>query len=345
MLRQITLVFAVALLVLASTARVVARQGGDLVGVEDDAYESPTWGYTVAWDEDRWAAVLATSAEDVDLLVLQSRRSSLALQAGPFHGGPDDCVDAVAAMLSGQEDVDDWEPLEDEDGEPVAGERGGRAWAAFALSVTDAAGEEVEGVDYIECRTLVEDEAVLMVVHGTTEDAYAEEAERVDEVLDTLELPDPEETESGPGRGGVGQAGGVDCEDLAAWIDDSAPRIQRAYEITQEIPALSTRLGSADFVAAMKGYAAEFAAMAAEQGNSDPPAGLEAANQELATTFANYAYVVGEIANMLEYSAGGGEIDNATLTEFWGLLPKLTTYLGVLVAQGAKLADDCGIEL
>ena len=141
---------------------------------------------------------------------------------------------------------------------------------------------------------------------------------------------------------------GLDCDDFAAWVPGTAERVRRAYEIDEEIGRLGAELAPTDFVAAMKGFAVEFAAMADEQWASDPPAGVEEANQELATTFANYAYVAGEIAAMLELSAlvlpEGGSIDNSTLADFWALLPRLTDYQDLIVAYLAGLAEGCGID-
>jgi hypothetical protein len=352
MRRPITLVLAVALLLVASSPPAWARgeaDADDLAGVDGDAYESPTWSYTLEWDEDVWSPVLATSEDDVDLLLLQSRRSTLAFQAGPLDADPADCLEGVAGALSSEDGVDDWEPLEDDDGDPVAGERGSRAWAAFTLTFEGDDGDEIEGVYYLECRSLIAGEAALLIVHNTGRDDYEDETEEVDAVLDSLELTaeEPEDDED-DGAAARGSAGTDACDDLAVWVDDTAPRVERAYEIMEEIDVLSMQLEPADFVAVMKGYAAEFADMGAAQWASDPPAAVVDANRELATTFDYYAEVVTEIADMLEYSQialiEGFSIDNSVLSDAWALLPQLTTYLGEIVAYLSPYLEECGID-
>jgi hypothetical protein len=140
----------------------------------------------------------------------------------------------------------------------------------------------------------------------------------------------------------------VDCDELAAWLPETAGRVQRANEIVGEIGRLGAELEPPDFVAALKGFAAEFAAMADAQWGSEPPAGVLDANQELATTFDNYATVVREIADMLEYAqialAEGASIDWGLLDEAWSLLPRLNDHLGLIVDDLDEVAVDCGVE-
>jgi hypothetical protein len=368
--RPIALALAVTLLALASTDTGRARQGADesdLVGVEENAYQSPTWGYSLRWDDTLWLPVQASSADGVDALFLQSRQSILFLQGVPFAGDPAACLATTVDALSREDGVDDWEPLEDEDGDPIAGETDGRAWAAFTLTFTTAGGDEFADADYVECRRLVAGEAVLLILHNTRQDAYPEEAEAVEAVLATLDLPEAEGGDE-EGRGSEGRHGwevetaasgrtpagtsrsaAVDCDAFAGWLPDTADRVRRAYQILEEIGTSSVQSSPEDFVLAMKDHAAEFEDLAEAQLDSDPPADVAEANQELATTFENYATVVGEIAGLLEYAQvalpEGVAIDNALLAEMWDLLPRLTDYLVQIVDHLSGLADGCGIEV
>jgi hypothetical protein len=172
-------------------------------GLDGDAYQSPTYGYTLEWDPDVWEATTADSEDEGDTLVLTSRRSNLYFWAGTgYYPDPNDCLEDMADFMSTDEGVDDWEPLEDGDGEPVAGKRRGRAWAAFTLTYTTEDGDEYENANYIECRTLDEGEATLVIIHITSQDAYEDEAEAVAEVLDTIELADDEDDRDSRGRNG-----------------------------------------------------------------------------------------------------------------------------------------------
>ena len=173
-------------------------------GLAGNAYESPTYGYRLEWDADVWEPSEATSEDDVDTLVLVSAGSALAFIAGADYGdAPGACVVDWTVYLAGEEGVDDWEPLAEEDGEAVAGEEDGRAWAAFTLTYTDEAGDIFARVNYVECRTLVEGEATLAIVHITSQDAYAAEAEAVAEVLATIEPSDDANSRDTSGGSGA----------------------------------------------------------------------------------------------------------------------------------------------
>ena len=192
------LLIAALLLIPAAAARAGQESPGGLdtephkgetdSGLDGNAYESPNWGYTLEWDGG-WKAMEVTSDDGLDTLHLRTTRSSLYLIGEDAHrGDPPTCLEDWTNALSGEKDVDDWKPLEDEDGDPVAGEGRGRAWAAFSLNYANDAGDEFGYVAYLECRTLIEDEATLTILHVTSQDDYEAESEVVAEVLDTLEL-------------------------------------------------------------------------------------------------------------------------------------------------------------
>ena len=158
-------------------------------GLDGNAYESPNWGYTIEWDEAGWKAMEVTSEDGLDTLHLRTSRSSLYFFGEAGHrGDPAACLEDWGDALSSEKDVDDWKPLEDEDGDPVAGARRDRAWAAFTLNYANEEGDEFGYVVYLECRSLVEDESTLTILHVTGEDDYQAESEAVAEVLDSIEL-------------------------------------------------------------------------------------------------------------------------------------------------------------
>jgi hypothetical protein len=188
----------------AQTGAAAAHAGGENEGANDgqtglagNAYQSPNWGYTLEWDEPGWRAMEVTSDDGLDTLHLRTSRSSLYLIGEDAHrGDPATCLDDWTSALSGERDVDNWQPLEDEDGEPVAGERRDRAWAAFSLTYANDEGDEFGYVASLECRTLIEDESTLTILHVTGEADYEAESEAVAEVLDTLQLPVDDQTRS-----------------------------------------------------------------------------------------------------------------------------------------------------
>lgn len=181
----------------ATPTAAAQRQDNEFIGVDGNTYESPTYGYTLEWDEDLWTVEDSTSENETDNLYLRSDDSLLLLQGLADYGGdPDACLDDTAGILAKGDGVDDWAPLEDRRGDPVAGSERGRAWAAFTLTYTSAEGDEFDDVDYVECRTVVQDEAVLIAIDVVAADQYDDEVDLVADVLDSLELAaQPEPTE------------------------------------------------------------------------------------------------------------------------------------------------------
>ena len=63
-----------------------------------------------------------------------------------------------------------------------------RAYAAYVYTSTDDSGDDLEFVNYIECRPL-DDDAGLLISHLTTLDDYEDQSELRDELMDTLDIP------------------------------------------------------------------------------------------------------------------------------------------------------------
>lgn len=129
-------------------------------GVEDNTYTSPTYGFTLEWDEDVWEldygnprvpgrdTLVLTAVEFAGYVYVESYDD--------FDGDPVGCLEGSSAEFIDDDLVDDVTPFEDEDGNPVEGEEDGIVFAAYTLtSGTD------EAVAYFDCQTLVKGEAVL----------------------------------------------------------------------------------------------------------------------------------------------------------------------------------------
>ena len=174
-------------------------------GVDGNTYTSPNFGYSVEWDEDDWTPARDESERGSDFLSLNGRRSALTIWGlEDFGGDPLLCFSTFVDVLGEDTEeftVEDVEPLEDEDGEPIEGEEDDRVFGAFLFTLADTEdGFEEEFVYYVECRTLVEDESVLVVIHGVEPQAYEAEASRREEVLETLELPETDAGDDGEGE-------------------------------------------------------------------------------------------------------------------------------------------------
>lgn len=191
---------------LASPA--AARSLPDRTQADDaESYVSPTWGYELTFDPDDWEVVEESSEGGFDRLELFNGPSFVSVWGLPGYGGdPTACRDDWVRLIRRGEGIQDFAPLEDDAGEPIAGESAERAFAAYAYTSED--GEEVLALD---CRTLVPGVGNLLVILETLADEYEEQSEALADLLEGLDLsgveePDPDELQDEPPDLDVGTA-------------------------------------------------------------------------------------------------------------------------------------------
>ncbi|MGH2548913.1 MAG: neutral zinc metallopeptidase, partial [Thermomicrobiales bacterium] len=84
--------------------------------------------------------------------------------------------------------VDDFEILEDENGDPIESRSAELAFALVQVSVTTDDGDTGDLVIYLECRPLIPDVAVIVISQYMSPSGYEDELDRKDDIVDTLEL-------------------------------------------------------------------------------------------------------------------------------------------------------------
>lgn len=165
--------------------RAALAQSDDLPGVDDDAYESPTFGYTLDWDDREWEVVDATSdQDDGDTLVLTNEISTLYITGVEAYRG------------DGQECSIDM-------GELVADP------TALDTYPSESGARDLDPEDYsllVDCRELVEDEAVLVIVHVFPAAELGKELVEAQVVTDSIEIDD---SRANRGGGDLAEAGVV----------------------------------------------------------------------------------------------------------------------------------------
>lgn len=172
-------------------------------GIDGDTYTSPTYGYSLAWDANIWEAESRVGEDGYNELRLESPSASLFIWSGVFYeGDPATCLQGESDYFeSGDPSVSDWRPAEDADGNPIAGETSNASYGVFTLTYTDPETEDaepVELVDYIECRSLVEGEAVLVIFATTTPERYNDSIEDVLRITNAIELAGEETATPAP---------------------------------------------------------------------------------------------------------------------------------------------------
>jgi hypothetical protein len=214
----------VALLVLAAlvgTGGRAAAQGDDETGVDDNQYESPTYGYVIEWDEDVWEVGDEVVDDDgYDALQLASDLGFLFLEGYEGDDGdPELCLAAAEEDLADHDGVDDVSTSRSLDPPPG---RDVDESAVFTYEQTDEDDETLELAEYVECHALTDD-AVLRVTLQTLEDDYEDAAADAADVLDTLELPEAEDGDDGADGGGDdGQTDEtIEIEIVAVVVDEA----------------------------------------------------------------------------------------------------------------------------
>lgn len=202
--------------VLASTvfpamSRTSLAQDVETPGVTGDSYTSPTWGYSLTWS-DKWEVIASFAGQaaggvteelaDGDYLLLSAglpngNSVSLELMAGiGYDGDPRRCLDTyVAGIESLQAQESDEVKVEGfqsatTNGQPIGGHDDTSAYGVFEYAII---GEEFHWnlVDYVDCRTLDEDGALLRIKSSVLRENYPAAVSLIQDVLATLTLPNP----------------------------------------------------------------------------------------------------------------------------------------------------------
>ncbi len=158
-----------------------------------ETWTSQTYGFTVSWAGTEWQAdpsgtLTAVGPERLDRLHLINGVSSLYFEgATRYEGDLSACVAAEANLLSEESGVTEIRPYVDEDGVQFVASGPDAEAAAFALTLS-APGQEIDLVDYVECRTLIPGRAVLVITLVTAPDVFKSEMAAAQPVIDSIEM-------------------------------------------------------------------------------------------------------------------------------------------------------------
>jgi hypothetical protein len=163
--------------------------------VVGNTYTSPTYDYSLTWDNAGWWVRYEYSANGYDLLQLSNGTSNVDLEAYlGFRGDPAACLDYEMDQARAVEGRSLFAPVSDGNGTPLAGQDPTRAHAAYKYTYTSEDGQSEDRIIRLECRTLEPGESVLVVtqvIRAALPDSYDNEAPVLEELLDELTLPEP----------------------------------------------------------------------------------------------------------------------------------------------------------
>ena len=195
-------------------------------GVEGNTYVSPTFGWSISWDDD-WSVDDEGSDDGYDYLTLTDPLSIVFFEAYEgYDGDPDACIEDVSAELEELEGVEDIELGTGGDGEPLTGNDRTGAYAVYTYVLIDEDDVTFDVAQYSDCRTLVADEAVLEITQVTTREAYNDSIPAFQTLLDNLAMPgeDPVDAPSTTER----ETAGPDDEELT--VEQARELVETASE-------------------------------------------------------------------------------------------------------------------
>lgn len=216
-----------AVVALVGQIAAVAPVAASRQGVEGDAYVSPTFGWSISWDE-TWTVDDEGTEDGTDFLTLTDPLNIVYFEAYEGYGGDvDECIGDVLANLEDEDAFEDVEIGRGDDGEPLTGSDRTGAYAVYTFVLVDEEEDLTFDVaQYSDCRTLVEDEAVLEITQVTIREAYNDAIPAFQALLANLAMPGEEPVDTPDERGSGGP--GPDEEELTA--DQARDLVETAQE-------------------------------------------------------------------------------------------------------------------
>lgn len=176
--------------------------------IEGGVFTSQLYDYAFTFDEDVWTVDQELASDVTDGAVLFADTGTLTIWSWDAYGAD------AEACLAGENDyysnedasVSNWRLARDANGDPIEGSGEGYAWGVFTLTYTNESGQASDLVDYIECRAIPGDDAVVIAFATTSPDLYPDHLGNVLDVIDTIEIegkrlveepaqtPEPQET-------------------------------------------------------------------------------------------------------------------------------------------------------
>lgn len=158
--------------------------------VDGNTYTSPTYGYSLTWD-DSWWLLTDFSTTEFEYVTLTNGGITVSF-GGANYGGALECVLATTQLVSIDENNTDYAVVPGPDGEMLAGDD-----SAASVTVTFVRRGEMRFKDYISCHAIVPGESAFWALAAIPETLYDSQQPLVVDLLDGLSLgggaPEPEE--------------------------------------------------------------------------------------------------------------------------------------------------------
>jgi predicted metalloprotease len=164
----------------------VSAQDDATPGVDGSTYTSPSFGYTLSWDDSLWSVSDAYSADGYDLLTLATDSAALYIESFYFYqGDPADCLSGERIVIADENGLEDLDPLTDAAGTPIETIEGD---VAIGLYDFPASGGAPESVVFLQCQPLIPGHAVLVITGFLDPAQLAAQLADVNAIIDSIEL-------------------------------------------------------------------------------------------------------------------------------------------------------------
>jgi predicted metalloprotease len=208
------------------------QQGAGESGVVGNSYTSPSFGYSITWDR-TWSVSDEKNEPDANSLTLTNDTTIVTLESVLDKTDIASCVETFADAFAAGDGISDFEQMELEDG-PAAGEEAGRNWAVYNFTYTAESSDSIDFALYVDCRSIVEAESLLVIYAFIPADAFDSQVEPLGELLQGLSM----DGSTGPSTDEPEDAGtNGDTSDLGRFIQISADDINTFW--TREFPLIS----------------------------------------------------------------------------------------------------------
>ena len=166
---------------------IVAETDGETpAATPDGAYVDPQFGWSVDYADAGWAF---SSVEGETILELQNGRSLASIEAVVDRSGePTECLLAEVGLLEEFEEHSYITLGSDVEGEAKAGKEPGHAWAVYTVEPLADERADQEYSIRIDCYTLIEGDASLVVHHSAPRDLWESESAKGDDLRANIDI-------------------------------------------------------------------------------------------------------------------------------------------------------------
>lgn len=167
---------------------------------EEGAFTSAVYGYSVEYDPEIWELGGVIEEGNVDGVSLRRDSTALTIWAWDAYGGdPLVCLQGEEDFYSNElENISDWTPRTDRNGDELRHESDTLAWGVFDLTYTNDSGQSYPLVDYISCEPIPGKGASLIVLLSSNPSTYDDDLELTLDILDTLQFEEVSGTDVTP---------------------------------------------------------------------------------------------------------------------------------------------------